>query len=446
LKAIWYKEKREVTEDEYERFYEQVANTKIPYKFKLHYSTDIPLAIKALLYVPSHSAERAGGAAQERGQVHLYSRKVLIKSDCQELLPSYLRFVKGVVDCEDLPLNISRETYQDSQLIAKLRNLITRRTIKMLDDESKSDPQKYNTWYTTFQGFLTEGAHLDHDNREAIMKLLRFSADFTDKPADLISLEQYAAKMLKGQTEIFFAAGPSREAALASPFYEPFKETDIPVLVVTSQLDEFCLTSSEQHRGMKFVNVEQAQMEEIRKQLGLEGGDKQVESKLPEEDVSNFCIWLKDTLSTKVSKVQISKRLTGAPAIAVGQMSSSMLMMMQMLQASGQLPQEGAPEMPKDFTLEINAAHPTIVNLNIMRKADPTLAKEVGLTFLDQVLLSSNIPLDIHEASERSQSVLEKYLDESLAHAEAGLGGDQGPVKEATFSPITKEDTTEEPT
>ena len=87
MKAIWYKEKREVTEDEYERFYEQVANTKIPYKFKLHYSTDVPLAIKALLYVPSHSAERAGGATQERGQVHLYSRKVLIKSDCQELLP-----------------------------------------------------------------------------------------------------------------------------------------------------------------------------------------------------------------------------------------------------------------------------------------------------------------------------------------------------------------------
>lgn len=100
-----------MTEDEYERFYEQIANTKIPYKFKLHYSTDIPLAIKALLYVPSHTSERAGGTAQERSRVHLYSRKVLIKSDCQELLPAYLRFIKGVVDCEDLPLNISRETY-----------------------------------------------------------------------------------------------------------------------------------------------------------------------------------------------------------------------------------------------------------------------------------------------------------------------------------------------
>lgn len=149
LQAIWYREKREVTADEYERFYEQVANTKIPYKYKLHYSTDVPLAIKALLYVPSHTSEKMG-MSQEASQVNLYSRKVLIKADCRELLPSYLRFIKGVVDCEDLPLNISRETYQDSALIGRLRSVITRRAIKMLEDEAKADPVKYNTWYSQF--------------------------------------------------------------------------------------------------------------------------------------------------------------------------------------------------------------------------------------------------------------------------------------------------------
>lgn len=110
LQAIWYREKREVTEDEYERFFEQCADTKIPYKYKLHYSTDVPLAIKALVYIPSSHSERMG-MSQEQTKISLYSRKVLIKDGCQELLPSYLRFVKGVVDCEDLPLNISRETY-----------------------------------------------------------------------------------------------------------------------------------------------------------------------------------------------------------------------------------------------------------------------------------------------------------------------------------------------
>lgn len=116
---------------------------------------------------------------------------------------------------------------------------------------------------------------------------------------------------------------------------------------------------------------------------------------MPEEEVSNFCIWLKDTLSAKVSKVQLSKRLSATPAIAVGQMSSSMLAMMQMLQASGQLNPGQVPEMPSDFTLEINASHPTIVNLNALRKQDPELAVEISHTFLDQVLLSSNIPIDI---------------------------------------------------
>lgn len=149
MQAIWYKEKREVTEDEYERFYEQIANTKIPYKYKLHYTTDVPLAIKALLYVPSHTTEKLG-MPSDVSALHLYSRKILIKSDCRELLPPYMRFMKGIVDCEDLPLNISRETYQDTALVSRLRSVVTRRAIKMLEDEAKSDPVKYNRWYEKF--------------------------------------------------------------------------------------------------------------------------------------------------------------------------------------------------------------------------------------------------------------------------------------------------------
>ena len=146
LQAIWYRDKREVTTDEYERFFEQLANTKIPYKYLLHYSTDVPLAIKALIYIPSSHNERYG-MMTESSDVHLYSRKVLIKSKCAELLPNYLRFVKGVVDCEDLPLNISRETYQGSSLMQKLRNVLTRRILKLLEDESKRDADKYNKWF-----------------------------------------------------------------------------------------------------------------------------------------------------------------------------------------------------------------------------------------------------------------------------------------------------------
>ncbi len=163
LQAIWYREKREVTSDEYERFFHQTAETHISYRYMLHYATEVPLSIRAILYVPRAHNEK-GGMGQEEFNLHLYCRKILIKSKCQELLPNYLRFVKGVVDCEDLPLNISRENYQDSTLIAKLRQVLTRRVLKMLEDELKRDPQAFTAWYNDFQNFLKEGISMDPEN------------------------------------------------------------------------------------------------------------------------------------------------------------------------------------------------------------------------------------------------------------------------------------------
>lgn len=164
LQAIWYRDKRDVTQDEYERFYEQLADTKIPYKYKLHYSTEVPLEIRALFYVPTTHGEKMQMMQQEKLRLHLYSRKVLIKESCKELVPAYLRFVKGIVDCEDLPLNISRETYQDSNLIGKLRNVVTRRILKMLEDEMKRDKNAYDRWYQEFNMFLKEGVMSDTEN------------------------------------------------------------------------------------------------------------------------------------------------------------------------------------------------------------------------------------------------------------------------------------------
>lgn len=158
----------------------------------LHYSTDVPLAIKALIYIPSSHNERFG-MMTESNDIHLYSRKVLIKSKCGELLPNYLRFVKGVVDCEDLPLNISRETYQDSSLMQKLRNVLTRRILKQLEDESKRDADKYNKWFQEFQNFIKEGLTVDHENSEPLFKLLRFNSNFSGQ--NFISLDDYIAKM-----------------------------------------------------------------------------------------------------------------------------------------------------------------------------------------------------------------------------------------------------------
>jgi HSP90 family molecular chaperone len=340
LGAVWYREKRDVTVDEYERFYEGLASTKIPYRYMLHYSTDVPLAIKAVMYIPSSHSERQGLMAEPM-LVHLYSRKVLIKEKCGELLPNYLRFVKGVVDCEDLPLNISRENYQDSGLISKLRNVLTRRVIKLIDDEAKRDPEKYKKWYADFNQFLKEGIAVDQENKDAIFRLLRFVSR-KNGASELMSLDDYVKEMKEGQEKIYFVVNPHFDAALKSPYMEPFKDTDIDVLVLTNNVDEILFQQNTDWKGKKFVNIESS-YEEIAKDIGKKSEeDSLARSRIPEDDITPFCLWLKNDLKDSIGKVTISKRLKDTPAILTGQMSSSMRVMLQMMEAQGQAPDPAA--------------------------------------------------------------------------------------------------------
>lgn len=319
--------------DEYERFYEQLANSKVPFKYLLHYSTDVPLAIKAIFYIPSTHNERYG-MMTETSDVHLYCRKVLIKQKCQELLPNYLRFVKGVVDCEDLPLNISRENYQDSSLMSKLRNVLTRRVLKMLEDEGKRDGEKYNKWFNEFQNFLKEGLTVDSENAEALFKLLRFNSNFSSN--NMVSLDEYIAKMKPNQEKIYFIVNQNFDTALNSPFMEPFKGTDVPVLILTNNIDEVCFQQQGQFKNKKFSNIETS-YEEIAKELGKKEEDMDISSysRIPEDDVTTFSLWMKNEMAPTVGKVTLSRRLKDSPAILVGNMSSSMRMMMQMMEQAG---------------------------------------------------------------------------------------------------------------
>lgn len=265
---------------------------------------------------------------QESPEVHLYSRRVLIKEKCQELLPHYLRFVKGVVDCEDLPLNISRENYQDSSLISKLRNVVTRRVIKHIDDEAKRDPEKYKKWFADFGNFIREGIPVDNENKDALFRLLRFVSR-NNGASNVITIDDYIKNMKDGQQKVYFITNPNFDAALRSPYFEPFKSNkDVDVIILTSQFDEFLFKQVGEYQGKQFVNIESA-YEEIQKDLGSKVEDEvAARSRLPEEDVTGFCLWLKNELSDRIMKVQISKRLKDTPALLTGQMSSSMRVMM----------------------------------------------------------------------------------------------------------------------
>ena len=301
LQALWYRDIKQVTEDEYDKFYETLANTKIPYKYLLHYSTDVPLAIKALLYIPSSNTEKFG-MQQEASHLHLYSRKVLIKQKWNELLPHYLRFVKGVVDWEDIPLNISREGYQDSQLMAKLKNALTRRVVKMLEEEIAKDEEKYNKWYEEFSNYLKEGLSSDKENSELLLKLTRYKSTVSTK---LLSLDDYISSMKTGQKNIYFIVWSNPNGKLDSPFLETFKESNIPVLVLPNHIDEVWLKNVNEYKGYKFVNIE-SNFEEVSGDLDKKFEiDKQ--KGVPEAELTPFSLWVKSELAPTITRVTVSK-------------------------------------------------------------------------------------------------------------------------------------------
>lgn len=199
--------------------------------------------------------------------------------------------------------------------MSKLKNVLTRRILKMLEDEIKKDSDKYNKWFNEFQSFLKEGLTTDHENSEQLFKLMRYNASFAGN--NLISIEDYIAKMAPAQEKIYFIFNNTVSGAMNSPFMEPFKGTDVPVLILTNNIDEVCLQQQHQYKNKRFINIETS-YDEIAKDLGKKEDETSVESRIPEEDVTNFCLWLKNELQPTISKVSLSKRLKDTPAIVVG--------------------------------------------------------------------------------------------------------------------------------
>lgn len=426
LQAIWYRSKSEVNDDEYDKFYENLANTKVPYRYMIHYSTDVPLSIKALLYIPGSNAEKFG-QQQEASDLHLYSRKVLIKQKCSELLPHYFRFVKGVVDCEDLPLNISRENYQDSNLIAKLRSTLSRRVIKLLEDEAKKDPERYLKWYNEFQNYLKEGLSVDRDLAAQILKLMRYHST---KSEGYIDLDEYIASMKPNQKNIYFIVTNNPNTKnVSSPFIEPFIKSNVPVIVLPNHIDEVCLRNVNEYKGLKFVNIE-SNFDEVAGDLD-EKIEHDKQAGIPEAEITPFSLWLKSELTPTISKVTISKRLANAPAVIVGQVSSSLRAMLAMVD------QAQFEQAIKDQSLEVNPNHPLMVKLNKIRKQDTGLAKLLLGDIFNNVKLQSGIPYDTQKASQDSYKVIEMLMDYKIEYGqdepEIIVEDVQEPAKKSVF-------------
>ncbi len=390
IDAIWTRNKSEVTDPEYEEFYKFIGHDIDAPLYRLHFSADAPLAIRSLLFVPKHSREKLGMPKTE-SEVHLYCRKILIQSKSKGLFPEWLRFLKGVVDSEDLPLNISRETMQDSALLQKLNKVLTTRLLKFLDEEAKSDEEKYGGFFREFGHFLKEGIVSDYTHREALAKLLRYETSTAEKP---VALADYVARMPEAQKEIYHLSAGSREACLASPYYEGLAAKGFEVLFLLDPWDEFVMEHLHEFDGRKLVAAEKAE-------IALD----RPASELGEEAARLLCNFIKETLGGKVDEVRVSARLVGSPAVVVESdkgMTSSMRRILKNLNRG--------EENPFKQNLEINPAHPMMAGLEATRQADPDLARQVAEQVYDNALISAGLLEDPNAMLRRINSLLEQLV------------------------------------
>lgn len=354
IKAIWSLSKNEVSAEDYKEFYKQLTYDMKESMLHLHHSVDAPIQYHALLFIPQEISNEILYAREGKG-VNLYAQRVLIQSDNKNILPPYLRFIRGVVDSEDIPLNVSRESIQNNALIEKIKKSLTSRLLKELKSIAESNAEKYKVFWKQYGALLKEGVSADFSNKEKLLELLRFNSSFAENADDLVSLKEYVSRMRDEQKEIFYAIGPAREAILHNPNYEYFKENKLEVLFLTENIDDFLMTDLREFDGKSFKSISEAELGDI---------EKNQEDALPQEESDSIIQFFKDHLGEKVKDVISSKRLVGSPcslSSADGGMSSQMEKMMKMVN--------------KDFTvskrtLEINMNHPIVKNMSTILKTD----------------------------------------------------------------------------
>ena len=396
VQALWLKNKNEIKDDEYVEFYKFQAKAFDEPQAWMHFSADAPLAINALLFVPGENMERFGFGRMEPG-VALYCRKVLIDPSPKELLPEWMRFVKGVIDSADLPLNISRENMQDSALMQKLGAVVTKRFLKFLNEMASKEVEKYESFWKGFSVFLKEGATMDFANREALSKLLRFESSAKDK-GTLVSFEDYVSRMPEGQKDIYFVNGTSRESIEAGPYLEAFKAREIEVLFCYEPIDDFVMNHLGSFSEKRLVSIDQNDIQ-------LDAVESSDESdSLSEEDSKALCEWIKETLGENVSEVSVGNRLVKSPAIVLNadaMMNANMRRMMQAMQG------EEASGLKAKVNLQINPHHVLLKNLTSLKERDTELAKQVARQIFDSAMVSAGLLEDPQEMVQRMYGLLE---------------------------------------
>jgi molecular chaperone HtpG len=378
--ALWTRPKAELKDEEYQAFYKHISHDFNDPLAWTHNRVEGNQNFTSLLYVPAQAPfDLMLGGRDERKGLKLYVKRVFIMDAAEQLLPAYLRFVRGVVDSDDLPLNVSREILQQNRNLEKLKSACTRRVLDLLDKLAKDEPEKFATFWKTFGNVFKEGVAEDFANKERIAKLLRFASTKSDGAAQTVALDDYIGRMKAGQDSIYYITADGYAAAKGSPQLEALKANDVEVLLMVDRIDEWMTGYLNEYGGKKLRNVAKGDLE-----LDKLGGSSAEQRKETEKAAEGVVKKLKDILAERVRDVRVSARLTDSPACIVLDENDMGLAMQRLLKQAGHEVPASRP------VLEINPAHALVKRL----ETDSAHAADLALLLLDQAQLLEGVALE----------------------------------------------------
>lgn len=378
--ALWTRPRTEITDEEYTEFYKHVAHDFEDPMTWSHHKVEGKTDYTGLLYLPKRAPFDLWNREAPRG-LKLYVQRVFILDRAEEFLPLYLRFIRGVVDSQDLSLNVSREILQKDARVEAMKSAVTRRALDMLAKLAKDDAEQYQTFWDTFGECLKEGPAEDHQNKERIIKLLRFTSTQSSDTKQTVGVEDYIGRMIEGQSDIYYLVSESHNNALGSPYLEALKKRGIEVLLLSDRIDEWLMGHLESYKDHKFVDITRDGLE-----LPGESKDEEKEQKKDAKAHKALLKRLKEALDDQVADVKPSVRLTDSAAVLVLGDTDLGPQMRQIMEAAGQAMPESKP------ILEINTSHGLVKRLE--SEADESRFSELARLVFDHAQLGAEGKLD----------------------------------------------------